>query len=405
VNLTIVANDTRGGVEPYLALAAEAVVRGHEVRVAAPADYAEECRRRGIRFAALAGVDPAAIGARAGRTSFREMSRHVEDFVPVWATTVRDLAVGSDLIISGLGGMGLARPAATALGIPLLRAHLQPLEAPSAAYPGPLASQLDGLGPVGRRLSHAVTELGTGALMKGPERAARAAIGATGEASTLPSILYGFSSAVVPVASDTRTERIATGYWTLAHEEGDDVPEELEEFLGTSSSPVVSIGFGSMVGHDAERLFDTVLTAVRRAGVRAVVLSGWGGLAGTASDADVRVVSSVPHGWLFPRVAATVHHGGAGTTGAALAAAVPTFVVPFIADQYFWGRRAEKLGVAPAPVPNARLTADRLTAALERMLRDADLRARASALGAELQRENGTARALDHIESIAETGG
>ncbi|WP_345800482.1 glycosyltransferase [Microbacterium sp. AZCO] len=398
MDLTFVANDTRGGVEPYLALAVEAVSRGHVVRAAAPEDYAVDFRRAGIRFGALRGIDRTSIAARSDQASLREMSRHVVELTRTWAPEVRDLAAGTDLVVSGIGGMALARPVADALGAPLLRAHLQPLEAPSTEYPGALGAELGRFGPVGRRLSHVATRAGTGMLTRAPERAARTALGVTsGSSSTLPSIVYGFSPVVVPVRSDDRTARVATGYWSLPATE-DAVPSGLREFMA-ASGPVVSIGFGSMIPGDPERLFEVVLDAVTRVGVRAVLLTGWGGLVGAVSDENMRVEASVPYSWLFPRVAATVHHGGAGTTGAALAAGVPTFVVPFGADQLFWGGRAEALGVAPRAVTSRRLTVDRLSSAIDRMLGEDGMRRRAAALGEELRAEDGARRAIDHIES------
>ncbi|WP_141939622.1 glycosyltransferase [Microbacterium sp. SLBN-154] len=400
MDVTIIANDTRGGVEPYLALGLEAAKRGHEVRAAAPDDYATAFAQAGIRFIPLSGVDREAISAHADRSSLREMGRHVADLVPVWARDVRDAAEGTDLLVAGIGGMGLARPVAAALGVPLLRAHLQPLDAPSGEYPGPLSPRLDRLGALGRRLSHVVTQVGTTALLVGPERVARRAVGVgTTPTVMLPSIVYGFSPAVVPVNSNRATRRIATGWWTLPHEAAVDISPDLGAFL-EESSEVVSIGFGSMLGPEPERLFDVVAQAVTAVGVRAVVLTGWGGLAGTAPRPDVRAVTAVPHGWLFPRVAATVHHGGAGTTGAALRAGVPTFIAPFGADQPFWGSRTHRLGVSPAPVPQSRLTVEVLSRSLERMLRDSVMRERAAALGETLRREPGAAGAVDHLESV-----
>ncbi|MEI3868402.1 glycosyltransferase [Microbacterium sp. CCNWLW134] len=400
MDVTIIANDTRGGVEPYLALGIEAAKRGHEVRAAAPDDYATAFTQAGIRFIPLSGVDREAISAHADRSSLREMGRHVEGLVPVWARDVRDAAEGTDLIMAGIGGMGLARPVAAALQVPLLRAHLQPLDAPSRDYPGPLAPRFDRLGPRGRRLSHVVTRVGTTALLAGPERVARRALGvATTPPVVLPSIVYGFSASVVPVTSDRATRRIATGWWALPGDAAVDIPPELASFLDESSQ-VVSIGFGSMLGPAPERLFDTVARAVTAVGVRAVMLTGWGGLAGTSPTPDIRAVTAVPHGWLFPRVAATVHHGGAGTTGASLRAGVPTFIAPFGADQPFWGSRTHRLGVSPAPVPQSRLTVDVLSRALDRMLRDGVMRERAAALGDTLRREPGAAGVVDHLESV-----
>lgn len=397
--MTFVAK-TRGGVEPYPALASEAASRGHSVRAAAPEDYEADFSGAGIRFAPLRGVDRAAITARATQTSLREMSRHVTELSRVWARDVRDLADGTDLMVAGIGGLGLAGPVGEALGAPVLRAHLQPLEAPSWSYPGALAPQLDRLGPLGRRFSHTLTAAGTALLTRAPERAARTALGLPRRPRPpLPSILYGFSAAVVPVRSDARTSRHATGYWWLPAPAETAIAADLRAFV-QGPEPVVSVGFGSMAAADSERQLDVVVEAVERVGVRAVLLTGWGGLATKEASGKVRFAAAVAHSWLFPRMAATVHHGGAGTTGAALAAGRPTLIVPFGADQLFWGRRAEALGVSPGPLSRRRFDAERLSRALDRMLSDDEMRGRAAALGRRVRAENGTARAVDHLESL-----
>jgi UDP:flavonoid glycosyltransferase YjiC (YdhE family) len=78
----------------------------------------------------------------------------------------------------------------------------------------------------------------------------------------------------------------------------------------------VFVGFGSMAPAHGEWLSDIVAAAVNRAGVRAVVQSGWAGL--DPSGDDILLVGDLPRDWLFPRMAAVIHHAGAGTTGAGL---------------------------------------------------------------------------------------
>lgn len=400
MDLTFVANDTRGGVEPYVALAAEAVSRGHDVRAVAPREWMTAFESVGARFASLAGIDQARMTADGGAPSLREMGRRVAGLSVGWARDAREFAEGTDLVITGIGGMGVARPVAESLRVGLLRAHLQPLDAPSGAYPGPLASRLTALGPLGNQLSHRATDIGVGLLVGASERACRGALGLGGRpAPMIPRIVYGFSPEVVPVVSDASTARYATGYWASVdvREPGEDLRAFVER-----PGPVVSVGFGSMTSGDSSQLSRVVTEAVRRVGVRAVLVTGWGAMqARGQADPDVFTAASVPYGWLFPRMDATVHHGGAGTTGAAMTAGRPTVVVPFAADQAFWGLRAQRLGVAPQPIPRSRLTVDRLVRALERALTDVGLRDRARALGATLRREEGARAAVAAIEALS----
>ena len=112
------------------------------------------------------------------------------------------------------------------------------------------------------------------------------------------------------------------------------------------------------------------------------------------------MIDSIPHSWLFPRVAAVVHHGGAGTTAAGFSAGVPSIVIPFFADQPYWGQRVADLGVGPAPIPRQKLTVDRLAQAIQIAVTDKAMRQRAVDIGSKIQREDGIARAVEIIQKL-----
>jgi len=158
-----------------------------------------------------------------------------------------------------------------------------------------------------------------------------------------------------------------------------------------------------MASDDPEAVTALVLGAVRSAGVRAVLLAGWGGLTSLRQESDVLCADALPHDWLFPRVKAVVHHGGAGTTGAALRAGVPAIVVPFTMDQPLWGSRVAALGAGPEPIPRARLRQDRLANALLRTVADEAMRARAADLGVQIRDEDGIANAVELFDRLAST--
>src|SRR5205807_2467372 len=148
-------------------------------------------------------------------------------------------------------------------------------------------------------------------------------------------------------------------------------------------------GFGSMTARDPAELAVVVVEALRRAGRRGVLQAGWAGLDAPALGDDALAIGEAPHEWLFPRVAAVVHHGGAGTTGAGLRAGRPSVLVPFFADQPFWGWRVAALGAGPAPVPRGEMRAERLAAAIRAATEDERIRQRAEALGAAIRAEDG----------------
>ena len=153
-----------------------------------------------------------------------------------------------------------------------------------------------------------------------------------------------------------------------------------------------------MTPRNAARLTATALEALERAEQRGVLLRGWGALGEGDLPPWALAIDDVPHEWLFPRMAAVVHHGGAGTTGAGLRAGVPSVLTPLGFDQPFWGRRVVALGVGPEPVSRRALTTERLAAAIRRAVTDHAMRERAARLGERISAENGVARAVDALE-------
>jgi sterol 3beta-glucosyltransferase len=141
-------------------------------------------------------------------------------------------------------------------------------------------------------------------------------------------------------------------------------PADLERFLAAGPPPGF-VGFGSRNPADAARLTAVVADARRQAGVRMVIQAGWADLGAALQDDDeVLVIGEAPHDWLFPKMAAVVHHAGAGTTAAGLRAGTPTVSVPMITDQPFWASRVTALGAGPQAVPYKKLTAEALGAAI-----------------------------------------
>jgi UDP:flavonoid glycosyltransferase YjiC (YdhE family) len=212
-------------------------------------------------------------------------------------------------------------------------------------------------------------------------------------------IVYGFSPSVVPRPGDWDPNIRVTGYWFAERDEGWQPPEELARFID-SGSPPIYVGFGSMTDRDPAGVARIVVEALERTGLRAVVLSGWAGLPGVADRPDVHFIDDVPHEWLFPRMAAVAHHGGAGTTHFGLRAGVPTVVVPFFTDQPFWGGRVSELGVGPRAIPRRELTVDRLAAALRLATDDPGIRSRAAALGKAMRAEDGVALAVEAFNAM-----
>lgn len=424
MRIAVIALDTRGGVQPYTALALGLQRAGHDVRVLAPTDAARGIAARGLDVVGLSGPGEEDVRNAGGvaELSARERNRLMRSRRADTAAAAREALAACadvDLLTGGVGGMVLGVGVAEKLGRPFVEAHLQPLGPPTAAFPGPLVALPGWLGGTGRRLSHRLTARGVDLMLGATARRARTEVLGLPRRPEPPRpglpVLYGYSPLVVPPPPEWGPERHVTGYWTLRDGDGWTPPPALAAFLAAGPPPV-AVGFGSMVGRDPAALAALVVQAVRRAGVRAVLLSGWGGLdasaldgvgagpagsAGPAGD-DVLALDQAPHDWLFPRCAAVVHHGGAGTTGAALQSGVPAVVVPFGVDQPFWASRVVALGAGPAPIPRRRLTVGALAAALRTATADAALRERAAALGARIRAEDGVGAAVTHYDALGD---
>ena len=210
-------------------------------------------------------------------------------------------------------------------------------------------------------------------------------------------VLFSFSPGVVPRPPEWGEHIHVTGYWFLEHPPDWQPPADLLAFI-ESGPPPVYVGFGSMNSRDAQATTRLVLDALEQAGQRGILSTGWGALSDVDMPDSVFAIESIPHAWLFPRMAAVVHHGGAGTTGAGLRAGVPSILVPFAGDQPFWGERVKALGVGPAPIPRRRLTARRLADAVCAAVTGAAMRERAKAMGERIRSEAGVARAIEVIE-------
>lgn len=174
-------------------------------------------------------------------------------------------------------------------------------------------------------------------------------------------------------------------------------PQELTDFLAAGEAPVY-IGFGSMPDSKPEATTRTIIEAVQKTGKRAVILKGWAGLGSGDLPENIHVLSYAPHSWLFPKMAAVIHHGGAGTTASAFRAGVPQTVVPHNADQPYWGRRVQAMGVGTNPIPRKKLNVKNLSHAIQTLTSNSTMRENARVLGEKIQQEDGLSEAMKWIQ-------
>lgn len=203
---------------------------------------------------------------------------------------------------------------------------------------------------------------------------------------------------VVPRPTDWPAHHHLTGY-LFYDDEGWRPPAALEEFLGTGPAPVY-VGFGSM--HDSSPTETTrlIVEALRVSRQRAVVYRGWAQLGTSELPDNIYRLDYAPHHWLFPRMAAVVHHAGAGTSAAALRAGIPSVPVPHSGDQAFWASRLASLGASTRPLARSRLTAAALANRITDAVRNPAMREKAARLGSRIRAEDGAGQAVAAIEDI-----
>ncbi|MFF8726688.1 glycosyltransferase [Streptomyces sp. NPDC015171] len=405
MRILIATAGSRGDVAPYTGLGAALARAGHEVTLAATDGFAPLAHGAGLGFRRLPG-DPRAHGGPTGR---RQLMRTAAAFVTELGRGFADaVAEGTDLLLLSATTTPLGWHLAEATGLPSLGVHLQPA-APTGDFP-PVVTGARSLGRAGNRAAGrfalrmtdrvyepAVTELRR---TLGLPPLTAAAMRRRRERADWP-VLHGFSTALVPRPADWRPGlEVAGTFWPHVGP-GERLPDALEDFLRAGPRPVL-VGFGSMAAGEGERLGGIAVAALRRAGLRGILQSGAAGLA--ADGDDVLAVGDVPHALLFPRLAAVVHHAGAGTTAAALRAGVPAVAVPVTADQPFWATRLAALGAAPAPLPLRALTAERLAAALGLVTTRQAYTAAAGRAARHMGGEDGAARVLRAIERVARAG-
>lgn len=201
---------------------------------------------------------------------------------------------------------------------------------------------------------------------------------------------YCWSPALIPKPKDWAQHISISGFYFLSLASSFQPHPDLQAFLDAGPPPVY-IGFGSIVVEDPNAMTKLIFEAVRKAGIRALVSKGWGGLGADELGIPdgVYMLGNVPHDWLFKHVSCVVHHGGAGTTAAGIKEGCPTVVVPFFGDQPFWGNMTFRAGAGPAPIPYKQLTAEKLASAIREALKPGSLQS-AQMLGAKIREEEGT---------------
>jgi sterol 3beta-glucosyltransferase len=408
MRVLITTYGTRGDVQPFVALAKVLKARGHTVAICTPTGFRDLVERHDVPYAHMDNAVLELTEAVLRASTAAEQRRLFKGFGAIIRAGLEDewraaRELKPDVLVyhsKALGGHHIAEKlgAAELLAMPLPLTKTR--EFPVPLLPGfrlggwlnALSYQLVSLGNAlwaGATNDFRVKTLGLAPLPRFADPMKRA------HGGPVPA-LYAYSEQLLPRPADWPPQARVTGCWFLDEAEGWSPPAGLQAFIEAGPPPVY-VGFGSMGAARADSRADTVLKALELTGERAVLATGWGGLRVGPLPPEVFLLEAAPHDWLFPRMKAVVHHGGAGSTMAGLRAGKPTVICPFLGDQPFWGNVVLRAGVGPAPVPQKSLTAGRLADAIRAALAP-EVRARAAAMGERIRSEDGTTRAVQHIE-------
>lgn len=414
---TMLTIGSRGDVQPYIALSLRLMQDGHKCIIVTHAEFKEWIEGYGIEHR-QAGGDPTALmkisqdHKMLSPGFFKEALGTFRQWLDDLLNDAWDACQDADVLIespSAMAGIHISE----ALGIPYFRAFTMPWTRTSL-YPQAFMVPAFEMGP---QFNYSTYVLFDNIMWKASARQInrwrkkRLGLGATDQSSLSVSkvpFLYNFSPAVVPKPLDWYDDITITGYWELENSDMDwSPPDDLLAFMQKAKDdkvPIVYIGFGSIVVPDPGAVSRGIIKGVEKAGVRAIIAKGWSARSETGEKEEDDVVfpascysvDKIPHGWLFPKIDAAMHHGGAGTTGASLRNGLPTIIKPWFGDQHFWALRVTKMGCG---VKLASLKSDEIAEALKKVTGDRVMIEKSRNVGIRIRQEKGTDTAVQAIHA------
>ncbi len=425
MNIFIVTVGSRGDVQPYVALGKGLKGAGHSVTICTCSSFEPLIANHGLSYGYMNDGVIKLMNSEAGREAMESAGNFLGLIKTILKLLKEAKALNREMLKDSWKAAQAANPElvifhpkamagshiAEKLGVPAVVAVLMPVIVPTVESVATGFPNLK-LGPWYNKLSYTVLHKGYHAyddiinefrqellgIVKLPKSTSPIQM-ANGK--PIP-VLHGYSELVSPRPRDWPNTAHVTGYWFLEQKADWQPPAELRDFLAAGEKPVY-VGFGSMAGRNPQRMANLVVDALQKAKVRGIIATGGGGMEASNLTETIFKIDRVPHTWLFPRVSAVVHHGGAGTTAAGLRAGIPTIVCPFLVDQPYWGERVYDLGVGTKPIPQKKLTAKKLAEAIREVTTNQVIRQNAATLGEKIGEEDGITNAIAIIETVAQS--
>lgn len=401
---------SRGDVQPYIALGLGLKKKGHRVTVVTHEEYKDWVESFGIQHRVVGGdpgrlmklsVENKTFSPEFFKKTVQDFRSWLDDLLADAWEACRDAEVLLESP-SAMAGVHIAE----ALGIPYMRTFTMPWTKTSE-FPHPFFSPPGG-SPFFNSASYILFNNVLWRAASDQINTWRKTMLGLGEtdmghaAQSKLAYIYDFSQAVVPKPLDWGDNITISGYWFLENAEIDwEPPSDFLRWMEQArkdGKPIVYIGFGSITVPRPNRLLAQIVRAATRSDVRAIISKGWANRMNNVDDLQevtippsCFVLDKVPHDWLFPRIDAAMHHGGAGTTGASLRAGIPTLIKPWFGDQFFWASRVEKLG---AGIRVHTFRVNEISDALVRATTDSAMKEKAAQVGRKIRAEDGVHTAI-----------
>ncbi|AFY57474.1 glycosyl transferase, UDP-glucuronosyltransferase [Rivularia sp. PCC 7116] len=423
MNIFIVTVGSRGDVQPYVALGKGLKEAGHDVTICTCSSFESLITEHGLPYGYMNDDFIKLVDSEAGREAIESGGNFLSLIKTMLKLLKESKALTIEMLKDSWNAAQVAKPdivifhpkamagshIAEKLGVPAVMAVPVPLIVPTAEYVAIGFPNLK-LGGWYNKFSYVLLHKGYRVYDDVINEFRQNVLGIDKISKSISPIqmadgkpipvLYGYSELVSQRPKDWTNTTHITGYWFLEQKDDWQPPTELIDFLEAGEQPVY-IGFGSMAGRNPQRIANIVVDALQKAKKRGIIATGWGGLDAENLPETIFKVDKVPHNWLFPRVSAVVHHGGAGTIAAGLRAGKPTIVCPFLVDQFYWGERVYALGVGSKPISQKKLTVDKLAEAILEVTTDRVIRQNAETLGKKIREEDGIRNAIAIIENLA----
>lgn len=415
MKISIVTSGSRGDVQPYLVLAKALRDKGYDVKLIANSNFKEFIEENNVKFCPLNVDIKELVESEEGLKLIESgnvitfLGKFLDLFKKLFIQFFDDMleyCSDADLIIHSPTAF-VASYIAVKFNVPSIGAYLQPFsktkDFPNFAFPQDLSFL-----PLYNKLSHDLFDIISWQMVRPSINYItneRLKIGKLPfffnpskfqEEKDFP-MLYAYSPSIIPRPKDWRESINVTGYWFFENNNYV-APKELEKFIDTDKK-IIYIGFGSMSNRNSEQTSKMINNVINKLGIKAVVLSGWGGV-NKIENENIYMTDYIDHNWIFPKVSASAHHCGAGTTSVCLKSGTPQIPIPFFADQPFWAKRIYDLGLSSKPIKRKKLNEDNLYYSIKNVLENKDISKRSKEISLKISQEDGIGNAINAIEKI-----